>query len=127
MKLLHDSYGVKQRCVLAKKPLKRRGRSERVKALKNLTEGIRIRFRIDGGAFNLARLKGHTRVTCDLITYIMCVDDMCFVADSPEGNQSLVESLHVICYRLGLNISFTKTVIYSVTTVAESSKLKLAT
>lgn len=74
-------------------------------------------FRTDGKLFNLTRLKAHTKVSYDFITEVMYVDDLCFVAESPEDLQQLMEKLTKSCRVFGLKINIIKTEIMASDTV----------
>lgn len=74
-----------------------------------MSEDICVRFRMDGGLFNIAKFKSRTKVTHAVMTEIMYADDLCFVSDSAEGLQNLMVSLNDSCSRFGLKISIKKT------------------
>ncbi|XP_063895050.1 uncharacterized protein LOC135118051 [Helicoverpa armigera] len=101
--------GVKQGCVLAPTLFALYFSVVVSEALKQTSAGIKIRFRTDGGLFNLARLKAYTKVSHALITEIMYADDLCFVTNSAQELQNLMTNLQEVCCRFGLKISVKKT------------------
>lgn len=103
------SCGVKQGCVLAPTLFALYFAVVVRDALQHISEGVRIRFRTDGSLFNLARLKAHTKVSYATITDIMYADDLCFVAETPDGLQRLMTNLDESCKNFGLKISVKKT------------------
>ncbi|CAH2242221.1 jg25154 [Pararge aegeria aegeria] len=120
------SCGVKQGCVLAPTLFALYFSIVVREALQTSNEGIRIRFRTDGGVFNLSRLRAYTKVSYDIITEIMYADDLCLVAESPDGLQHLMTSLDVSCRRFGLKINVTKTEVMALdTSIDEPMAIKL--
>lgn len=103
------SCGVKQGCVLAPTLFALYFAVAVGEALEHSSNGIGIRFRSDGGIFNLSRLKANTKVSHAIITEILYADDLCFVSDSPYGLQTLISDLQTACCRFGLKISVAKT------------------
>ncbi|KAG6444869.1 hypothetical protein O3G_MSEX003550 [Manduca sexta] len=101
--------GVKQGCVLAPTLFSLYFAVVVREAIQQLSEGIRIRFRMDGGLFNLSRLRSRTKVSVATIAEIMYADDLCFVTETPMGLQRLMDSLDSACTRFGLKISIKKT------------------
>lgn len=101
--------GVKQGCVLAPTLFALYFAVVVREAQQNSSEGVRIRFRTDGNVFNLARLRARTKVSYDIVSEIMYADDLCFVAESPEGLQEMMSSLNESCSKFGLKISVKKT------------------
>lgn len=105
--------GVKQGCVLAPTLFALYFSVVVREVLQTSSEGLRIRFRTDGRLFNLARFRSHTKVSHEIITEIMYADDLCFMAESPEGLQQLMSNFHESCQRFGLKISVKKTEVMS--------------
>lgn len=101
--------GVKQGCVIAPTLFAIYFAVVVGEVLQSVSEGVRIRFRTDGGLFNLARLRALSKVSHALITEIMYADDLCFLAESPDGLQKLMSALHQACCQFGLKISVKKT------------------
>lgn len=112
------SCGVKQGCVLAPTLFALYFAVVVREALQTLSEGIRIRFRTDGGGvFNLNRLKARTKVSHTTITEMMYADDLCFVAESTDGLQRLMSRLLQACDRFGLKINVKKTEVMALDTL----------
>ncbi|KPJ16147.1 Adrenodoxin-like protein, mitochondrial [Papilio machaon] len=105
--------GVKQGCVLAPTLFALYFSVVVQEVSKTTSEGVRIRFRMDGNIFNLARLKARTKVSHAVITELMYADDLCFVAESPGGLQQLMSDLNESCQKFGLKISVKKTEVMS--------------
>ncbi|KAJ2950085.1 hypothetical protein O0L34_g11426 [Tuta absoluta] len=108
--------GVKQGCVLAPTLFALYFAVVVKEVLNTVSEGVRIRFRTDGSLFNLARLRARTKVSYALITEIMYADDLCFLAESPDGLQQLMSVFHQACCKFGLKISVKKTEVMSLDT-----------
>lgn len=106
--------GVKQGCVLAPTLFALYFAVVVREVLQTIPQGVRIRFRTDGNLFNLARLKARTKVSHALISEIMYADDLCFLAESPDGLQQLMSGFHQACRKFGLKISVNKTEVMSV-------------
>ena len=120
------SCGVKQGCVLAPTLFALYFAVVVREALQTLSDGIRIRFRTDGGGvFNLSRLKARTKVSHATITEMMYADDLCFVAESPEGLQTLMSRLAESCRRFGLKINVCKTEVMAQTLNSAATDIKL--
>ncbi|XP_063624759.1 uncharacterized protein LOC134796499 [Cydia splendana] len=107
--LFSVSCGVKQGCVLAPTLFALYFAFVVRESMKNLSEGIGIRFRMDGGLFNISRFRSRTKVSYAVMTEIMYADDLCFVSNSAEGLQRLMSSLHDACTTFGLKINVKKT------------------
>ncbi|CAG9116303.1 unnamed protein product [Plutella xylostella] len=107
--------GVKQGCVLAPTLFALYFAVVVKEVLQTVSEGVRIRFRT-GNLFNLGRLKARTKVSHALITEIMYADDLCFLAESPDGLQQLMSSFHQACCKFGLKISVKKTEVMTLDT-----------
>ncbi|XP_048485578.1 uncharacterized protein LOC105392632 [Plutella xylostella] len=107
--------GVKQGCVLAPTLFALYFAVVVKEVLQTVSEGVRIRFRT-GNLFNLVRLKARTKVSHALITEIMYADDLCFLAESPDGLQQLMSSFHQACCKFGLKISVKKTEVMTLDT-----------
>lgn len=101
--------GVKQGCVLAPTLFALYFAVVVQAVLQTAPGGVRIRYRMDSGVFNLARFKARTKVSHAVITEIMYADDLCFVTECPDSLQQLMSSFHESCQRFGLKISVKKT------------------
>ncbi|CAH0717880.1 unnamed protein product, partial [Brenthis ino] len=105
--------GVKQGCVLAPTLFALYFAVVVREVLQTSVEGVRIRFRTNGRLFNLARLKACTKVSYAMITEIMYADDLCFLAETPDGLQQLMSRFHQACCKFGLKINVKKTEVMS--------------
>ncbi|CAH0718921.1 unnamed protein product, partial [Brenthis ino] len=105
--------GVKQGCVLAPTLFALYFAVVVRESVQLSSEGVRIRFRTDGNLFNLARLKARTKVSHALVSEIMYADDLCFVAETPDGLQQLIYDFYHTCLKFGLKISVKKTEVMS--------------
>ncbi|CAH2095422.1 unnamed protein product [Euphydryas editha] len=105
--------GVKQGCVLAPTPFALYFAVVVKEVLQSTSEGVRVRFRTDGGIFNLARLKARTKASHALITEMMYADELCFVTESPDVLQQLMSNFNESCRKFGLKISVKKTEVMS--------------
>ncbi|KAI8433746.1 hypothetical protein MSG28_015725 [Choristoneura fumiferana] len=119
------SCGVKQGCVLAPTLFALYFAVAVREVLEQSLNGIGIRFRTDGGIFNLARLKANTKVSHAVITEILYADDLCFVADTPHGLQTLISDLHGACCRFGLKISVTKTEVMAMDWLGSNNSIEI--
>ena len=78
-------------------------------AFKDCDKGVMIRFRSDGGFFNLKRLQGKTKTSSLLIRDLLYADDCALIAHSFEDAQLIVDNFSRACCRYGLTISIKKT------------------
>ena len=78
-------------------------------AFKNCDKGIMIRFRKDGGVFNLQRLKARTKVWFMLLRDLLFADDCALIAYTESDAQSIVNDFSRAATRYGLTISIKKT------------------
>lgn len=117
--------GVKQGCVLAPTLFALYFSVAVGEVVNRVSSGIHIRFRCDGGIFNLARLKARTKVSHAVVTEIMYADDLCFVANSPQELQLLMTNMNDVCCRYGLKISISKTEVMAMDFLGETVPLKV--
>ena len=101
--------GVKQGCVLAPTLFAMYFAVVVREVTQAASEGVHIRFRTDGALFNLGRLRARTKVSYALVTEIMYADDLCFVAESPDGLQRLMSNFTESCNKFGLKVNVKKT------------------
>ena len=71
--------------------------------------GAIIRFRSDGGVFNLQRLKARTKVSLLLLRELLFADDCALIAKTEGELQSILNDFARTASRYGLTISITKT------------------
>ena len=75
---------------------------------RNCNRGAMIRFRSNGGIFNLQRLKARTKVSLLLLPELLFADDCALIAHSEDEVQSILNDLATVVSRKGLTISITK-------------------
>ncbi|XP_072039554.1 uncharacterized protein [Amphiura filiformis] len=78
-------------------------------AFKDCNEGVLIRFRSEGGIFNLQRLKAKTKVSLSLLRELLFADDCALIAYTEEDLQSILNDFARAATRYGLTISIKKT------------------
>lgn len=71
------------------------------------TRGLEVRYRYDGGLFNLKRLRAKTRTK--FITDLQYADDCGLISDSAENLQKILETYSWAYQALGLKINVNKT------------------
>lgn len=106
--------GVRQGCVLAPLLFNIFMAALSIIVDRKLTErGIGIRYRYDGGLFNLGRLRATTKTRLQFITELMYADDCALVAHSHEQLQQILNIYAWAYEALGLRINIKKTKILS--------------
>ena len=78
-------------------------------AFKDCSSGVMIRFRSDGGIFNLQRLKARTNVSLLLLRELLFTDDCALIAYTEDELQSILNDFARAASRYGLTISIKKT------------------
>ena len=78
-------------------------------AFRNYDRGCLIRFRKEGGIFNLRGLKAKTKVSTMMIRELQFADDCALISYSQEDIQVMVDNFARETIRYGLNISIRKT------------------
>ena len=68
-------------------------------------EGVYIRFRTDGGLFNLRRLQAHTKSTEKLIRELLFADDSALVAHTERAMQRFTSCFANATDLFGLEVS----------------------
>ena len=104
------SNGVRQGCVLA--PLLFNVYLTAMLIIvdrKLLDRGIGIRYRTDGGLFNLARLKSRQKVRSRFVTELQYADDIALLANTADAAQDSTDTFENVYNALGLEISAAKT------------------
>ena len=101
--------GVKQGCVLAPTLFSLMFTAMLSDAFRDGPEGVDIRYRTDGGLFNLRRLKAKTKVRSDTIHDLLFADDCALNAGSEADLKHSVEKFSSACSNFGLTISTKKT------------------
>ena len=101
--------GVKQGCVLAPTLFSIMFSAMLTDAFQDSDPGINIRYRTDGGLFNLRRLKAKTKVHVDKLHDFLFADDCALNAGSIEDMQRSVNQFSTACNNFGLTINTKKT------------------
>ena len=101
--------GTKQGCVLAPLLFNIFYAAMLLDAFRNNDQGIHIRYRTDGGIFNLRRLQAKTKVIDLLARDLLYADDCALVAHTLEDAQSIVDCFARAATRFGLSINIKKT------------------
>ena len=101
--------GVKQGCVLAPTLFGIFFAVMLKHAFGSNTDGIYLHTRLDGGLYNVSRLKAMTKVTKKLIRDLLFADDAAIVTHTPEDLQQLMSLFSKACDIFGLTISIKKT------------------
>lgn len=101
--------GVKQGCVVAPILFVIFFAQMLKEALSSTEEGIYIRFRTDGGAFNLQRLKAKTKVKDQLYRDLLFADDCGMFSHTEQGLQTLMNAFAKASANFSLTISTKKT------------------
>ena len=78
-------------------------------AFKDCSSGVMIRFRSDGGIFNLQRLKARTKVSLLLLRELLFADDCALIVYTEDELQSILNDFARRASRYGLTISIKKT------------------
>lgn len=77
-------------------------------AFRNCGSGVMIRFRSDGGIFNLQRLKAQTKVSLLLLRELLFADIWALIAHTEDELQSILNDFARAASRYGLTISIKK-------------------
>lgn len=78
-------------------------------AFKNCSTGVMIRFRSDGGIFNLQRLKARSKVCFLLLRELLFADDCALIVHTEDELQGILNDFARAASRYGLTISIIKT------------------
>ena len=101
--------GVKQGCVLAPTLFSMMFSAMFSDVYRNEDIGIHIRYRTDGGLFNLRRLQAKTKVCHATIRDLLFADDCALNAHTQDDMQRSVDLFADACTSFGLTISTKKT------------------
>ena len=71
--------------------------------------GVKLKYRLDGGAFNLQRLRAPTKVSHVALRDLQYADDAAVVAGNPEELQCQMHKTNIGFTRLGLTMNKNKT------------------
>ena len=100
---------VKQGCVIARILVTLFLAAMLDEALASSAEGIVIRFRTDGGIFNIRRLQAKTKVHLQFVRDLLCADDSGVFAHTEDHLQRLMNHFSSAAKNFGLTISSQKT------------------
>eukprot|EP00914_Ancora_sagittata_P004027 GHVO01008857.1.p1 GENE.GHVO01008857.1~~GHVO01008857.1.p1 ORF type:complete len:413 (-),score=24.97 GHVO01008857.1:417-1655(-) len=103
------SNGTKQGCVMVPVLFSLVFSAMLQDAFEHNDKGISIRFRYDGGSFNLRRLQAKTKTSSMLLRDLLYADDCALVAHSQSDAQAMVDDFARACTTYGLTISIRKT------------------
>jgi Reverse transcriptase (RNA-dependent DNA polymerase)/Endonuclease/Exonuclease/phosphatase family len=101
--------GVKQGCVLAPTLFSIVFSVLLRVAFKDSDEGVLIKYRYDGGAFNIRRLKTSSKTLQTLLRDFLYADDAALADTSLAGVQRLTDRFAAACRTFGFTISIKKT------------------
>ena len=101
--------GVKQVCILAPTLFNLMFAVLLTDALKNTTSSIYMRYRVDGGVYNLQRLRARTKVMHTFVRELLFSDDCALMTHTVEDIQELTSCFARAAKRFGLKISLTNT------------------
>lgn len=101
--------GVKQGCVLAPTLFSLYLSAVLIKVNTQALAGVVVKFRHDGGLFNLQRLKARSKTQTVKVTELQYADDNCAVATSPESLQQTTNAFVHAYESAGLEVNTDKT------------------
>ena len=101
--------GVKQGCVLAPTLFSIMFTAMLNDAFRDERPGLDIRYRMDGGVFNLRRLQAKTKTSIARITEFLFADDCALNAANHQDMQKSMDLFSAACDNFGLTISTKKT------------------
>ncbi|XP_044751727.1 uncharacterized protein LOC123311721 [Coccinella septempunctata] len=90
---------------------------------KLLSRGLEIKYRFEGGLFNLKRLRAKTRTK--VLTDLQYADDCGLTSDSADSLQKILETFDWAYKALGLKINIAKTKIMCTPQNAERTRVKI--
>ena len=101
--------GTKQGCVLAPLLFNIFYSAMLLDAFRNNDQGIHIKYRTNGGIFNLRRLQANTKVIDFLARDLLYANDCALVAHTLEDAQSIVDCFARAATHFGFSINIKKT------------------
>ena len=101
--------GVKQGCVLAPVLFNIFFTCMLSHAVKDLEQGVCVRYRLDGSLFDLRRLSAKTKSSVDIIQAVLFADDCALVAHTESHLQLMLDCFSEASKLFGLTISLGKT------------------
>ena len=101
--------GVKQGCVLAPTHISMVFAVMLHDASQDIDDGIQLKYRTDGGVFNLRRLKAKTKVTIATLRELLFADDCALNSNTETEMQQCVNHFSRACDNFGFTISMKKT------------------
>ena len=78
-------------------------------AFKDCSSGVMIRFRSDGGIFNLQRLKARAKVSLLVLRELLFADDFALIVYTEDELESFLDDFARAASRYGFTISIKKT------------------
>jgi hypothetical protein len=103
------SNGVKQGCVLAPTLFSILFSALLSDAFVNSNDGVYVRYRYDGGLFNLRRLQAKSKVNATMLRDLLFADDCALGAHNLPDIQTLVDCFAHAASNFGLKINLKKT------------------
>ena len=101
--------GVKQGCVLAPTLFSMVLSAMLMNAYSDSQDGIRVRYRTDGGLFNLQRLRAVTKAKETTMRHLLFADDCALVAGTEQQMQREMDRFSQACDLFGLTVNTKKT------------------
>ena len=101
--------GVKQGCVLAPTLFNMVFSAMLNDAFRNNSAEICFRYRVDGGLFNLSRLKAKTKTKTDIVRDLLFADGCALKATSLKDMQDSMDLFSLACDAFGLTINSMRT------------------
>lgn len=79
--------------------------------------GVCLRYRLDGGLFNLSRLRSRKYVQSRYITELQYADDLALIGNSLEETQEIADAFVVVYQQMGMEVNTAKTKLLNMNTL----------